>query len=255
MSISADHFTWYELMTTDPEAAASFYRDVVGWKAEPAPDAPIPYWLLQGPKGLAAGLMGLSAEDFAVGKRPGWLGSIETADVDETVRRVGELGGTVHVPPMDIPGVCRFAVVADPQGAAFGLMRWTSAPERVPLMEIGHAGWHELIAADWETVFPFYEALFGWRKLTAVEMGPMGTYQLFGLEEGQGFGGMFTKPSQIPVPFWLYYMSVPSIDAAKAKVEAAGGTVLNGPMEVPGGMWIIQFLDPQGAMSALVGPK
>lgn len=248
-------FTWYELMTSDPEAAAPFYRDVVGWTPQQVPEAPIPYWLLQGRQGLAAGLMGLSAEDGAAGKQPGWLGSIETDDVDATARLVEALGGSVHVPPMDIPGVARFAAVADPQGAVFGLMRWDTTPEPVPLMTIGHAGWHELVAADWEAVFPFYEALFGWRKLTPVDMGPMGTYQIFGLEDENGFGGMFTKPPTIPAPSWLYYFSVPSIDAAKAKVEAGGGQVLNGPMEVPGGMWIIQFLDPQGAMSALVGPR
>ncbi|WP_375457961.1 VOC family protein [uncultured Enterovirga sp.] len=255
MSVTPKHFTWYELMTTEPEAAASFYRDVVGWKAEPAESAPIPYWLLHGTKGIAAGLMGLSAEDCTAGKRPGWIGSIETDDVDATVQRVAELGGAVHVPPMDIPNVARFAIVADPQGAVFGLMRWVDAPAQAALMTTGHAGWHELMAAEWEAVFPFYENLFGWRKLAPIDMGPIGTYQLFGIEDGEGFGGMFTKPPEVPAPFWLYYISVPSIDAAKARVEALGGQVLNGPMEVPGGMWIIQFLDPQGAMTALVGPR
>jgi predicted enzyme related to lactoylglutathione lyase len=82
----------------------------------------------------------------------------------------------------------------------------------------------------------------------------MGTYQLFAAG-GYAIGGMMTKPAQVPAPAWLYYFVVPAIDAAVERVKAAGGQVLNGPMEVPGGAWIIQCLDPQGAMFALVAAK
>jgi predicted enzyme related to lactoylglutathione lyase len=59
----------------------------------------------------------------------------------------------------------------------------------------------------------------------------------------------------VPVPFWLYYVNIVGIDAATERVRAAGGQILNGPMEVPGGSWIVQCSDPQTAMFALVGPK
>jgi predicted enzyme related to lactoylglutathione lyase len=66
---------------------------------------------------------------------------------------------------------------------------------------------------------------------------------------------MMTKPAEFPAPAWLYYFQVTGIDAAKQRVEAGGGKVLNGPMEVPGGGWIVQAQDPQGAMFAVVGTR
>ena len=66
---------------------------------------------------------------------------------------------------------------------------------------------------------------------------------------------MMQKPPHVPVNGWNYYIRVAGIDAAKASVEANGGKVLHGPMEVPGGDWILNGIDPQGAMFALVGAK
>jgi predicted enzyme related to lactoylglutathione lyase len=68
-------------------------------------------------------------------------------------------------------------------------------------------------------------------------------------------GGIFTKPPQTPAPFWLYYFNVDAIDAAAERVKAKGGRIVNGPMEVPNGQWIVQGLDPQDAMFALLAPK
>ncbi len=66
---------------------------------------------------------------------------------------------------------------------------------------------------------------------------------------------MMTKPAAVPVPSWLYYFNVDAIDASAERVRAGGGTIINGPNEVPGGSWVIQCLDPQGAAFALVAPR
>ena len=71
---------------------------------------------------------------------------------------------------------------------------------------------------------------------------------------GPAIGAMMTKPPALPVPFWGYYFNVPSIDAGTEKIKAGGGKILNGPMEVPGGQWIVQAMDPQGAAFSLVAP-
>ena len=113
----------------------------------------------------------------------------------------------------------------------------------------GRVGWHELLAADWEQALAFYGKLFGSQKADA-DIGTMGTYQLFSAG-GQTIGGMCTKPPEVPVPFWLYYFNVGDIDAAGKRVRAGRGQILNGPIEVPGGNWIVQCTDPQGAMFAL----
>ncbi|MFC7691652.1 VOC family protein [Paeniroseomonas aquatica] len=118
----------------------------------------------------------------------------------------------------------------------------------------GQVGWNALLTPVREQAFAFYAALFGWRKAEALESGPMGTIQTFGLGEA-AFGGMRDQPAAVPRPFWLYSLTVEDIDAAAARVAAAGGQVQMGPMAVPGGGWSLQALDPQGAAFALLGPR
>jgi predicted enzyme related to lactoylglutathione lyase len=86
-----------------------------------------------------------------------------------------------------------------------------------------------------------------------MDMGPMGMYQLFAIG-GVPVGGMMTRPPEIPAPFWLYYFNVEAIDAAVKRATDAGGKLVMGPMEVPGGSWIAQCLDPQGVIFAMVAP-
>ena len=118
----------------------------------------------------------------------------------------------------------------------------------------GTVGWHELYTGDVEEALDFYEALFGWSKTDAMDMGPAGVYQMFGTG-GPTVGGMMKKPDEMPMPAWLYYFNVPAIDAAIEKINAGGGKLIMGPIEVPGGLWIVQGFDPQGAHFALVAPK
>ena len=111
-----------------------------------------------------------------------------------------------------------------------------------------------LQAGDLNSAFTFYSGLFGWTKSDAIDMGPMGTYQIFNIDDVQA-GGMMTKTPQTPRPFWLYYINVEAIDAAAARATKAGGKICNGPLEVPGGQRIVQCFDPQGAMFAMVAPQ
>ena len=251
-----NNFVWYELMTTDAKAAEGFYGKVVGWKAQDSGQAGMTYTLLHAGDVPIAGLMALPKEACDAGAKPGWTGYIGVDDVDVYVGRVTKAGGKVHVPPTDIPNVGRFAMVADPQGAVFCLFKGNSEMPRVDAdpAEPGLVGWHELLAADGEKAFAFYADLFGWTKDEAIDMGAMGRYQLFAAG-GAAIGGMMTKPAEVPVSFWGYYFQVDAIGAALERLKAAGGTVINGPMEVPGGSWIVQGLDPQGAMFSLVSRK
>ena len=241
-------FVWYEIMTTDPEPATTFYTSVVGWTASKMGH----YTILADTHGPVAGLMDwvAVAEDIGVSAR--WIGYIAVADVDAMAARVTEAGGTVHKPGEDVPGVGRFAVVADPQGGAFVLFTPTpgEAPANPPPGTPGRTGWHELHAENWPDAFAFYEKLFGWTKGDAIDMGPMGTYQLFATG-GMPIGGMMNRMPGTPRPFWSYYFTVDAIEAAAERVRAGGGTVLMGPHQVPGGSWILQGRDPQGGAFAL----
>ncbi len=252
------NFFWYDVMATDLAAAAKFYGDVLGWTAQSQGDGGGPeYWAFKlGGRGIA-GLMPLPEEYARTGGRPAWLGYIYVDNTDEMVGRIQAEGGKLHKGPFTVPGVIRLAVVSDPQGAAFLIATplVKDAPPPLAPGTPGTIGWHELYANDWNAVWPFYEKLFGWTKDRAMDMGPMGTYQLFKTGGELAAGAMMTRPPQIPVAHWGFYFNVEAIDAAAARVTAGGGKILNGPMEVPGPMWIVNCMDPQGAAFSLVGPK
>jgi predicted enzyme related to lactoylglutathione lyase len=256
MADQKGRFVWYELMASDTEAAKAFYTKVVGWGTQDGPVPGMAYTMFTTGQMPVGGMMAQPEDARKMGAPPSWIGYVAVDDVDATAERIKRLGGTVHVPPTDIPNVGRFSVVADPQSAVFALFHSPNTCD-APLPEPnapGRVGWHELSAADWQKAFAFYSELFGWQKADAMDMGAMGTYQIFSVG-GQGVGGMMNKPPMVPVPNWLYYINVADIDAAVDRVKTGGGQILNGPMQVPGGSWIIQGKDPQGAMFALVGQK
>jgi predicted enzyme related to lactoylglutathione lyase len=255
MSDKASSFIWYELMTSDLDAAGRFYGEVVGWSMGSAGQEGMDYrqWSIAG--ATIGGAMAIPQDAAAHGMRPTWLGYLHVPDVDASVASIVAAGGASHMPAWDIPGVGRIAMVGDPQGAPFYVMTPIGegpSPSFRP-GQAGHGGWNELHTSDWPAAFDFYARQFGWRKSDAVDMGPMGLYQLFNAG-GEPIGGMMNNPAY-PRPAWLYYFNVVEIHAAGARIEKAGGAILNGAHEVPSGHWIIQARDPQGATFALIGPN
>ncbi|OYV01612.1 MAG: glyoxalase [Burkholderiales bacterium PBB5] len=255
MSTHHGQFVWYELMTSDLDAAEAFYAPLMGWCLQDAGMPGFRYSIAGTAHGGIGGLMALDDVSRSQGIAPCWTGYVGVDDVDASARHLVEAGGAVHKAPDDIPGVGRFAVVADPQGAVFVLFKGSGSdePPAVPPGTTGQVGWHELMAADGAAAFDFYAGQFGWRRTDAVDMGPLGTYQLWA-GAGTTAGGMMTKPAEMPTACWQYYFNVAGIDAAVAQVAAGGGRVLMGPHQVPGGSWIANCLDPQGAAFSLVAP-
>ncbi len=247
-------FCWYELMTPDVPAAERFYASVVGWSTRDSGMEGMDYTLAYSGETQVAGLMSLPAE--AGEMPPMWMGYIFTDRIEDTLKDIAANGGAVHRQPQDIPGVGRFAVVADPHGAMFSLFSTEEeGPEQGGMMEPGRVGWHELMAGDLDKAWDFYSKTFGWTKDMAVDMseGGMGTYQTFGVRGGDMIGGMMTNPPDAPMPpFWGYYFVVEGLDAAGKRVTDGGGQIAMGPMEVPGGAWILNCIDPQGAFFSLV---
>jgi uncharacterized protein len=252
---SHGRFVWYELMTTDVEAAMAFYTKVVGWGAWNASVPGKASILFSDGKDAVAALTQLPDDASKEGANPGWIGYVGVDDVDATADRVKRLGGTVHVPPTDVSDISRFSIFADPQTARLALFKWLKPGQAQPPAPDAprRVGWHELVAADWETAWAFYAELFGWQKGNA-DISETGTYQLF-CTAGQMIGGMLTKPPTIPAPFWLYYFNVGDIDATAQRVKACGGEILDGPYQVSGGSWIVRCADPQGAVFALEGQR
>lgn len=244
-------FVWYELLTKDVKSAEAFYADVVGWGTRDASMPGLAYGIFTAADAPVAGVMALHEDPPCGGDAPHWIGYVGVGDVDATAARIGRLGGAVRVPPTDVPGISCFSIVADPQMATFALVKGRKPQEqRAQLDKRGRAGWHELLADDWERAFAFYAEVFGWQKAGSHE-GAMGTYQRFSAG-GEVIGGMFSKPVTLPHPFWLYYFNVGDIEEAAKRVEAGGGEILYGPTAVPGGARILHCTDPQGAIFALL---
>jgi predicted enzyme related to lactoylglutathione lyase len=248
-------FIWHELLTTDPEAAKAFYSSVVGWSARNAGMGAMGYTVFEvpgNPRGMG-GMMAIPDELKAMGVPPNWTGYVHVEDVDAKAAEFVANGGTIQRPASDIPEVGRFAVVADPHGAVLILFKPLPMdmvpPEPAPGTP-GFVGWNELYAGNGEEAFAFYQKMFGWSKEMAVDMGEIGVYQCFGAD-GVAIGGMMTKMASMPMPCWGFYFTVAALDPAIAAVTAGGGQVVNGPHQVPGGAFIVNCVDPQGAFFSL----
>lgn len=243
---------WYELMTSDPAGAAAFYGAVLGWSARPSGQPGMDYQLLASPHGDVAGLMALPG---GAPMPPGWFGYIGVDDLEASLAALTAAGGALHMPPTEVPGAGRFAMVADPQGVIFYLMQPAGSEPSLSFSTdlVGHCSWNELATTHQAAALGFYSTLFGWRAGDAMDMGPMGQYRF--INHGDtGLGAMMTAPPGMP-PGWTYYFRVADIDAAAAAVTKAGGHIDEGPSEVPGNDYIVQGRDPQGAAFALVGKR
>jgi uncharacterized protein len=117
----------------------------------------------------------------------------------------------------------------------------------------GDISWTELMTADLDGAWAFYEKVFGWVKTDAMEMPGMGTYQMFGVGD-LTLGGMMKTMEGVP-PNWGYYIKVADIHAAIKRATDRGASVLNGPMEIPGGDLVAQLMDNQGGAFSLHGPN
>jgi hypothetical protein len=245
-------FVWYDVMTSDLEAAEGFYGKVVGWKGQAFPGSEPPYIVLNIPSQTDRGVAGMMPAPG--GMHPMWQGYIYVDDVDAAARKVTEAGGAIHRPAWDVDGVGRMAVASDPQGAIFMLFKPQppeGAPQPEPVSEetVGAIGWRELMTTDWQGAFDFYSKVFGWTVDYDFDMGPeMGTYRIFSTPGHPRAGGMMNKPAGNPAPTaWGFYFRVDGIDAGAERIKDAGGQVIMGPVEVPDGQYVVVGLDPQGA--------
>jgi predicted enzyme related to lactoylglutathione lyase len=205
-----------------------------------------------GSQGPLGGVMTLPEEAKKMGAPPHWMAHVEVADVDATVAKAKRMDARVYVPPTDIPTVGRFSVIADPFGGASISVFHAATPMTLhDTTKPGEFTWHELLTDDNTKALHFYGELFGWKKESEHDMGPMGKYLLYG-QHGKWYGGMMTKTPDMPMPAtWLYYVQVDHLEQAIDRAKERGGRLIVGPMDVPGGSRIAQLFDPQGAYFAL----
>lgn len=249
---------WYELGTTDLDAARDFYGSVLGWTVADSGMPDFDYRLASTGEGHGvAGMMTIDEQEDA--PPPNWVFYLAVDDCDATATQVEKEGGSILRAPADIPGTGRYAICADPQGAVIGLLQPLPMEGEEPMVSAfdqtrpGHGAWHELSTSEPAAAYAFYEKVFGWRPGEKMDMGEAGPYQL--VLAGPGDIGGIMGLMGAPQPAWLSYFGVTSVSPTIDKVTAAGGAVLHGPNEVPGGAWVAVLADPQGAAFGITGPS
>lgn len=245
-------FAWYDYDTADAEPSKAFYTALIGWELQ----AWSPEYAMFTAGAVPLGGFRQKSEQAVEGGCPNaWVAYVSVKCVYETVDLAVSLGAKVHVDPTDIPDGGRFAIFQDPQGAFIAVHASDKpAPPKASMDTPGQVGWHELATADLEEAWAFYSQVFGWKLSQDMALPPElgGTYRLFHCC-GDNLGGMFSKSEGMP-SHWLLYFRVADMGEALARAEELGAKLVHGPMEVPGGDQVAQFLDPQGAAFALVAP-
>jgi hypothetical protein len=250
--MSMGGWIWYELLTLDVAAAQVFYGKVIGWRWVQHQTVP-GYQMFTAGDVTIGGVMALPPQTGL--PRPLWLGYVHVANVDASVAAAQRDGATQCVPPTDIPGVGRFAMILDPQGVPVYVMAPQSqgGQSQSFAAKVGHCQWNELVTTDPAAAVSFYTRHLGWQKGDVMNMGPMGDYQ-FLIGGAQRFGAVMKRTSEGP-PLWRYYFGVDDIDRAAKAITDGGGRLLVDPRPTPGGGWASAAIDPQGAEFGIAGPR
>jgi predicted enzyme related to lactoylglutathione lyase len=256
---------WYELMTTQPDRAKTFYDAVAGWDTGPPAEGPVDYRMIRrGPAsptpGNVGGMLRLDDTMLQHGARPTWLLYFGVDDVDAITAAIVADGGTALVQPWDAPGVGRIAMLTDPQGNPFYVMR-PQPPADMPdatsdvfaERAIGHFAWNELATADPEAAIAFYACHFGIEEAGRMPMGEMGEYH-FLTHAGLRIGAAMRRQPDQP-PGWMVVVRVASVDASAVAIEQHGGAIVRSAMQIPGDDWLVIATDPDNIRFAVVGDR
>ncbi|PKT70855.1 hydroxylase [Streptomyces populi] len=244
---------WLDVGTSDIEGAIAFYGGLFGWRFLPAgPDAG-GYGFFQVDGRTVAGGMPITAEQGP----PSWNVYFRTADAEATSKAVEQAKGTVLVPPVDVPGEGRVAMLADRAGVAFGVRQPGRTTGLGMVGDPGSLCWVELVTPDIAAAAAFYNSVFGWN--TSAVPFPGGIYTCVnpaGTEEEDVFGGLVPLADD-PVEartgaYWLPYIEVPDTDAVVARTQELGGTVRMPATDLEGAGRTARLADPYGARFAVI---
>lgn len=236
---------WMDLLTTDVPAATEFYTDVFGWQFDHSADGSYAYATLNG-KPVAA----IAEYDDDLKQAEGlWLASISVANVDAAIAIVEANGGRVIEHAENLPGRGRTALVEDPQGAVFMLLRSDSGdPEDGDAVNNDWL-WTELWTVDVTAAIHFYEEVFSYR--TFAFKGTAGSeFNVMGRDQAPRASVLKIQLEDVE-PNWLGYLLVDDVDATARMVLKAGGKVLVAPQRDEFNTDVAIVADPTGGVFAL----
>jgi predicted enzyme related to lactoylglutathione lyase len=243
----ANAVVWFEVSGPDPEGTSKFYSELFGWHTEAVPggEAYIAADTHAG-KGINGGFA--KSQD---GQPPSVTFYAEADDLQATLDKAESLGASTVVPVTEVPGIVTFAIFADPQGAAVGVLKGVTSPEEATGPSSGdnpQVGWFEIVCAEPEKAWDFYRELFDWDV-----KGSSGEGMVYGevhAPEGQGIsGGIGSTPDG--QPHVSVYAEVDDLQKYVERAESLGGTTIMPPMDVGEGTSVAMIGDPQGTWFGL----
>jgi predicted enzyme related to lactoylglutathione lyase len=240
-------FVWHDNITTDAEAAKSFYTQLFGWELEVMNVGGNDYPMIKS-GGRSHGGFGPAQG----GAPPHWLGHVLVEDVDATAERAKSAGGRVVAEPFDIPDIGRMALIGDPQGASLSAFQAAGEPDMPPAE--GVFVWDELMTTDVEDAKRFYGEVFGWTSKD-MDMGELGTYTLFKRAGDVDVSGLMQTPEGLDAPpNWLVYIATDDVDETVARAEELGGSTIQEAMDFPTVGRLAVLRDPLGAVFGVFKP-
>jgi uncharacterized protein len=241
--------SWVDLGTPDIAKASEFYSALFGWTVNQGPPEAGGYSIAE--------LRGRPVAGLGPQQNPGppvWSTYVNVDDADKVVAKVGEAGGMVIVPPMDVMDVGRMAFFADPAGAVIGVWQPKLHKGAGLVNEPGTLTWNELMTTDTEAAKAFYNTVFGWEEVTHGK--GVGAYTEFQVG-GRSIAGMMEKPAEMPAempPFWGIYFAVADTDATAKRIGELGGSLMMAPRDIEPGRFAVGF-DPTGAAFSVITMK
>ncbi len=247
-------FCWVDLNSHELKSAVAWYGELFGWSHQvmETPGGGPPYAFFQKGDSVVGGVGEMTDEMKSMGIPPMWNSYISTSDCTATEAKVQELGGTVTVPTMEVPGHGKLAFFLDPEGASFAA--WQNTNPEAPGMMVtdpGSLSWNELMTRDSSKAQEFYGKLAGWEFAPM----PMGDIDYTIVKNGgKDAAGMMPMdgPQFEGIPaHWLVYFAVADCDEIANKAQQSGGRVNVPPTDIPIGKFAV-LADPQGAVFAVV---
>jgi predicted enzyme related to lactoylglutathione lyase len=232
-----------DLSTPDVEAAAGFYRELLGWTIERSTTPMGEYLIGKVGDHEAAGMMVQGPEQR--GMPAMWTTFLSVDEMDPTIVAVERAGGRVLEPPFEIPGGARVAVIADPTGAMLCLITGPKPGRPYFSQQPGAVCWVELLTRDPESAAAFYNEVFGWKA----DFSPDAEYTMFKLDD-EDVAGMMTMPAEVPTEapaHWAVYFAVGDCADTEKRTVELGGQVLKPTMSIEIGRFAV-LADPHGAV-------
>jgi len=240
-------FIWFDLATVDVVKEKAFYGDVFGWKFQTIGQTDDQYTLiLNGDRNIAGLFQVKPREDAKVGAL--WIGLMSVADPKKAVSAVKQAGGSVHTEATSLAQRGTYALLKDPEGALFGVLKSDTGDPPDREMATGDFLWVDLFAKDIQRAAAFYQQLAGYQ----IVEDEGGVKRKFLVAADKYRAGIVPLPEDANRAGWLPYIKVDDVAATLKKIEAAGGQIIVEPDKtlLDGNLAI--FVDPQGGMMGIV---